>query len=209
MFSLPRKELFEIGFKQREIEKVIAFGSAVTPVFQRDISSKLDMLVDMCAGNGLCSFAFQFNGFAQQALMIDSRKPRRFDRLKTLFERYGFSYEYKEQSIDSSELKLNYGKQAIVSIHPCSELGDMVIELGVSLGIPFAIMTCCHKKVEKAKRYRLKNHPDPRLHLYREPADYFDAVRQRFVEEQGWKCYSERVPEKITRKNHIIIGVRR
>ena len=67
-------------------------------------------------------------------------------------------------------------------------------------------MPCCHKN--ENKKYRLRNPPDPRLMLYDERADYFDLVRQRFIEEQGWVCHFKEIPRKITEKNHVLIAIK-
>mgnify|MGYP007051604045 CR=1 FL=1 len=69
-------------------------------------------------------------------------------------------------------------------------------------------MTCCHKRIEQAFHYKLRNPPDPRLMLYNERADYFDLARQRYIEEQGWTCYWEEIPKEITIKNHILIAIK-
>ena len=196
----------EIGFKKKELEKVLAFGSVVEKYIRKDT----DTIIDLCSGNGLCGFAFQFNNLARKSLMIDIKQPKRFERIKRLFEDYGFKYEYFILDINADDFKLKdfYGLKDsfILSIHPCSDLGDRVIELALDSKIPFALMTCCHKV--KNKKYTLKNPPDPRLMLYEEPADYFDLVRKRHIEEKGWKCYWEEIPKEITPKNHVLIGVK-
>ena len=211
MFSLPTNELYEIGFKDKEIQKVIAFGSIVAPILNNYSSKKLSTIIDLCSGNGLSSFAFQFNNLANKSLMIDIKKPKRFDKIKKLFEAYGFEYSYPIEDITSEEFQLSnfckLEKSAIVSIHPCSRLGDKVIDIALRSELPFALMTCCHQV--KREKYKLNNPPDPRLMLYDEPTDYYDLVRQRYIEEQGWDCYWKEIPKEITEKNHVLIGLKK
>lgn len=211
MFSLPINELYEIGFKDREIQKVIAFGSIVASTFNNYSSEKLSTIIDLCSGNGLSSFAFQFNNLANKSLMIDIRKPKRFEKIKKLFEAYDFEYNYPIEDINSEDFQLSnfckLEKSAIVSIHPCSRLGDKVIDIALKSKIPFALMTCCHQI--KRERYKLNNPPDSRLMLYDESADYYDLVRQRYIEEQGWNCYWKEISKKITPKNHVLIGLKK
>ena len=208
MFSLPREELGAIGFRKRETMKVLEFMSVVAPVLGMP-ERKISALIDLCSGNGLTGFAFQFNGLAEKSLMVDVMKPPRFVRLEGLFKKYGLEYEHQVGDIMEETFGLegvfNGEDSAIVSIHPCSELGDRVIDLGLQHNIPFALMPCCHRV--KGQPYVLSNPPDPRLMLYDEPADYRDLVRQRYVEEKGGDCYWREISKKITEKNHVLIGV--
>lgn len=206
----PDRELVEIGFKEREIKKIHAFYSAVMPVFQEHFSSKLDRIVDLCSGNGLCSFIFQCNDTAEETLLVDVKITQHFKRLRQLFKKYQFKSDFIQEDINSQDFNLDFSnkrEEAIVSVHPCSELGDKVIDLGLKYRVPFALMTCCHKRAESAFRYSLKNPPDTRLLLYSEPSDYFDLRRQRHIEEQGMHCLLKEIPDSITKKNHILVGI--
>ena len=132
MISLPVKELSDLGFKKREMQKIISFISVVKPFFE-EYFRKPFFLIDLCAGNGLASFWFHFNGMIERCVMVDLKIPPRFYRLKKLFEDYGFAHDYPERDICSGDFDLDClldrEDKAVVSIHPCSELGDRVIEL--------------------------------------------------------------------------------
>lgn len=204
--TLPTSELSEIGFRGREVKKFLEFCCQTAQVL-REAVGDIELLVDLCAGNGLGSFVFQFNGLARESLMIDSTQPPRFRRLRRLFRQYELAHEYCLADLKSEEFSLDVGSRqaAIIAVHPCSELADRVIKIGLQYKLPFALMTCCHKR--DRVRYELKDPPDTRLLLYDEPADYFDLVRQRYIEEQGWQCHRLEIPKRISAKNHILIGV--
>jgi hypothetical protein len=207
MFSLPIDEIGAIGFRERETKKVLEFMSVVAPVLGIP-ERKVDTLIDLCSGNGLTGFAFQFNHLVKKSLMVDVMKPPRFVRLEELFKKYGLKYEHQIGDITEETFGLegfDKNNSLIVSVHPCSELGDRVIELGLKNNIPFALMPCCHRV--KGQPYKLSNPPDPRLMLYDEPADYRDLVRQRYIEEKGWDCHWREISKEITEKNHVLIGV--
>ncbi|MBS3166821.1 hypothetical protein J4403_01275 [Candidatus Woesearchaeota archaeon] len=196
MISLPTRELLDLGFKNQELQKVTYFISAINPFFLN-----YNLLIDLCAGSGLCSLGFLYNGLVKQSLMVDKKIPLRFHKLQKLFDKY--EIEYIEKSI-YEKLDLSTEKSFIVAIHPCSELGDKIIEIGLENEISFAIMPCCHKN--QNLKYHLQNPPDSRLMLYKEKADYFDLVRQRYIIENKRKCYWQEIPKKITQKNHILIS---
>ena len=84
-FSLPADDLVRLGFGHREILKFSCFGDVVAPVFQERVGD-IGLLVDLCAGNGLGSFSFHYNGIARESLMIDSVQPPRFKKLEKLFQ---------------------------------------------------------------------------------------------------------------------------
>ncbi len=116
------------------------------------------------------------------------------------------NFTYREEDIASREFLLrekDIEGSFIVSIHPCGKLSDRVIELGLNYGLPFALMTCCHQNGYLVPS--LRNSPDPRLLLYEEPADYFDLVRKRYIEESGRQCKLLEIPRSITPKNHILL----
>jgi len=201
MIDLPEQELFQLGFKPKDISKCLAFTSVIAPILPKSRT-----IVDICSGNGLASFAFLYNRLAEQALMFDIRFPNKSRLTRELFNKYGFGYDFVQGSIEGDDFLelLPRSDVSIISVHPCSELGDRVIEIGLKTRTPFALMTCCHKT--KPPQYRLQNPPDPRLMLYNEPADYFDLLRQRHIEEQGWQCHRKEISRRITDKNHILIG---
>jgi len=202
---LPLDELAEIGFAGREVEKFLRFTEEVNSVPEVK-GREFGHVVDLCAGNGLGAFTFQYNGLAKKSLMSDVRKPPRFNRLSGLFRKYGLSYEYHIKDIHSEDFQLGDLRNdgLIISIHACAELADRVIDIGLNSNVPFAVMPCCHRST--GKKYDLQRPPDPRLLRYEDPADYFDLVRRTHIEESGWTCYWREVPQEITKKNHVLIG---
>lgn len=207
MLSLPFGELSKRGFKERELEKFLAFCNAVHPAFlESQRLDNIDYIIDLCSGNGLGAFTFLFNKIGREALLIDKTIPKRFNKLSDLFK--SGSFNYKKQDILSEEVKLPEGAKAdntlIISVHPCAELTDKVIEIGLNKKIPFAILTCCHRSEKPA--YKLSNPPDSRLQLYDSPGDYFDEVRAQYIRERGWRCSLLKIDKRITEKNKVIVG---
>jgi len=196
---LLREELILIGFRDKEIEKVNQFYNLVS----NKISGKFDTLIDICAGNGLASFIFQYYGFAEKSLMIDIKRPKRFFKLEDLFKKYNLNYSYTEKDI-LKDIEIARGSNVIISIHRCSYLSDKVIDIGLKHQLPFALMTCCHNC--KIKDYKLVKKVDKRMLLYEEKEDYFDLVRKKYIEEHGRFCEFLEVSKKITPRNHVLIS---
>jgi hypothetical protein len=193
------------GFQSRGLAKVYYFVSNVAPYL---ISRS--RTVDLCSGNGLCSFVFIHEGFAKRALIIDRKFPKSFERIKALFEGHNLNPQYVEEDLNKLSPELfNPCEDFLISIHPCGNLADKIIQIGLDLNIPFALMTCCHLRQDKSFHYSLKNPPDSRLMIYDEPQDYHDLIRQRYIEERGWICHRREIPKRITPRNHILIGLPR
>ncbi|MBI3334688.1 hypothetical protein HYZ97_04320 [Candidatus Pacearchaeota archaeon] len=76
---LPELILMQRGFSAQELAKVQAFYDVV----QQNIALPVATIVDACAGSGLCSLAF-LQRDASHAILIDSRKPKRFQRIADL-----------------------------------------------------------------------------------------------------------------------------
>lgn len=200
--DVPFNELIDLGFKEQELKKVYGFCSVINPFF-----IKIDRVLDICAGKGLLSFLLLYNGIARESFMVDKKKPFRFRRLEKLFYNYSLNYTYTEEDIFSEDYVIkNNGNSLVVAIHACGNLTDRIIELSLKQTLPFAIMPCCHRTIERSIRYQLRNPPDPRLKLYKRKEDYFDLLRQRYIEEHGWSCYIREIDEKITPRNKIIIA---
>jgi hypothetical protein len=201
MYSLPEQELLDLGFEQRNIKKCLEFLSVTNGAIQGE------RVVDLCCGNGLCGFSFLYNGLAERGILVDKRFPSKSKKLESLARKYNLDMQFVEADITGGSF-LGEGlsdNSFIVAIHPCSYLGDKVIGIGIENQTPFSLMTCCH--MTKPFEYDLVNPPDPRLMLYDKPSVYFDLVRQRHIEEQGWKCVRGEISEDVTEKNQVIIGL--
>mgnify|MGYP006288269431 CR=1 FL=1 len=202
MFSLPRKELKSVGFNDQEIKKVIAFGEIVASKFPKSPNT-----VDLCAGSGICAFFLLYNGLADKVTLVDVRKPLKFLDFEELFRKRDFNFKYITADIRKPEFSIegiSPKTNLITSIHPCGYLADSVIRLALQSNSHLALMTCCHRV--RSPKYDLENPPDPRLMLYEEPSDYYDLVRQRFIQEQGWECDWKEIPRKITPRNHVLVA---
>jgi len=200
------KELTDLGFKEREIEKVNTFIFMVSPVLKSHLGNSFE-IYDLCSGNGLTSFMFLLLSLAGKSVMYDTRQTNKFIKLQKLFRTHRFDYQFHQQDINLPiYLSQNKNKKAIISIHPCAGLADRVIQISLDSKLPFALMTCCHKQIESVS-YTLRNPPDSRLMLYEETSDYIDLVRQRYIEERGWFCYRFEIDKRISPRNHILVGV--
>lgn len=200
MFTLE-DELVSCGFSKREIDKIYAFYYIV----KSRINRRFEKILDLCAGNGLAGFLFNYYGFAERSIMVDIKKPRKASKIEKLSEKYELRCNYLKADINNLKFLEFENDVFIAAVHPCGELSDIIMKKAIKSGLPFAIMTCCHES--QPYSYNLQNPPDPRLMMYGENADYFDLVRKIYAEEHGFKCDLLEIPRKITPKNHVLIGI--
>jgi len=203
MFTL-QEELNLLGFDDKELNKFYSFHDLV----RSQVKGKFEQVIDLCAGNGLGGFLFNYYWFAEKSILVDIKKPKRFSKIAGLFKKYEMNFEYLEHDVNKLSIKeiAQARNSFIIGIHTCGSLSDRILQVAVENNIPFALMPCCHENDFRA--YRLQSPPDPRFLMYPDKADYFNLVRLQYAREKGYSCDILEISRKITPKNKVLIGVK-
>jgi hypothetical protein len=123
-------------------------------------------LYDICAGNALTSVIAAFLLPIDQAIAIDKNpRERKWDLVKD------FSYDIK----NIRKLEPNYFEKdsIIISVHPCRDLAERVIELyNESEASHLILMPCCVGNIDKRHQFAIKALKDKYLAWTFQLADY-------------------------------------
>ncbi|MBT4539761.1 hypothetical protein HOC32_05725 [Candidatus Woesearchaeota archaeon] len=183
-----------ISKKQKRANKrALAFFEKVEP-FSTYFSFPYTV-VELCAGNGNVGKLFSEKA---EVVFVDQRKVRGLDRVVSTMDQPTIFI----QDIRDYELP---DKSAVVAVHACGYLTDIIIEKSVINRSPLAVIPCCYPT--KSWSYDLKSPPDPRLLNYPKREDYIDTVRTRFLIERGYDVTVTTIDKKITPMNTILIGI--
>ncbi len=85
----------------------------------------------------------------------------------------------------------------VVSVHACGRLTDVVLQRAADARARVAVLPCCHD-VRVSDAGALSGWMDDALAI--------DAVRARRLSSQGYRIWTQRIPEDITPKNRLLIG---
>ncbi|HII71167.1 TPA: methyltransferase [Candidatus Woesearchaeota archaeon] len=171
------------------------FHAIAGPIFREAIGERYS-LAEICCGNGNAGRMFQHD--AGRLVFVDVKKVRGLDRTLGSIE---VEHEVSLEGLQRYEIR----EDAVIAVHACGTLTDMILEKAVRARAAVAVMPCCYGK--KRWNYRLEEEPDPRLLLYPRSIDYIDAVRVQFLKEQGYRAGIRRLDARITPMNNIIIGI--
>jgi hypothetical protein len=85
----------------------------------------------------------------------------------------------------------------VVSSHACGALTDLVLARAAAARARVAVLPCCHD---------LDAGDDGRLSGWVDGAVAVDIVRAVRIEQQGYRIWTQAIPEGITPKNRLLIG---
>jgi hypothetical protein len=84
-----------------------------------------------------------------------------------------------------------------VSSHACGALTDRVLARAVAARARVAVLPCCHN---------LDSGDDGGLAGWVDGAVAIDIVRAMRLEQQGYRSWTQAIPEDITPKNRLLLG---
>lgn len=180
---LPRKELFESWEMARRVRRVVRGGR----------------VVDLGAGHGL---------LAQTMLLLDDSSPSALVVDKTPapsaakvheaivgeWPRLAGRVTFVAGALDSVEVAAT---DIVVSSHACGALTDRVLERAAAARARVAVMPCCHD-LDVSDSGDLSGWLDATLAI--------DVVRALELREQGYRVWTQMIPEEITPKNRLLLG---
>jgi len=85
----------------------------------------------------------------------------------------------------------------VVSSHACGALTDLVLARAAAARARVAVLPCCHD---------LDSGDDGGLAGWVDGAVAIDIVRAMRLEQQGYRIWTQAIPEGITPKNRLLIG---
>ncbi len=199
----------EAGIEHKEIEEARYFHNQVKKVLsQRSVSYNL--LNNFFCGNDLVTWFWLAENRHLYSVSYDLRRTNKSDRLREKvennFPELALRNKFLEVDLTTSWPAEEDNKNSLtIAIHACGNLSDIFIRNCTDQRIPFAIAPCCHRKdlfVLTPKNYPLcKNYQESSFDLYQ------DMTRIQFAKEKKYSLEIRYLPEKITPKNRIIIGV--
>jgi len=180
---LPRKELYEAWETARRVRRLFRGGR----------------IVDLAAGHGLLAqLMLILDDTSPCAVAVDAVVPPSaatlHERLVERWPRLAGRVTFVARPVDVVEILPG---DIVVSVHACGELTDVVLQRATSARARVAVLPCCHDvKVCDAGA----------LSGWMEDALAIDVVRARRLVQQGYRIWTQRIPEDITPKNRLLIG---
>lgn len=181
---LPRKELYESWDVASRIRRRVR-GRPV---------------LELAAGHGLVAWLLLLlDPETPRARCVDRRKPASADRLEeALVARWPrLAGRVRWEVGDMARCTADAG-ELVVSVHACGALTDRVLDIALAARTAVAVLPCCQDE-GRCDSAGLK--------AWMEIGVAVDAVRAVRLREAGYRVYLRTIPEEITPKNRLIIGV--
>jgi hypothetical protein len=181
---LPRKELYESWEVARRVRRLLPGGR----------------VIDVGGGHGLLAGALLLlDDSSPSACVVDPALPpshaRVHDALVAAWPRLAGRVMFVPQSLDAFEVS---AEDLIVSSHACGALTDGVLDRAISVRARVAVLPCCHD-LARLESGGLAGWVDPTLAI--------DLVRATRLREQGYRIWTQTIPDRITPKNRLLIGI--
>ncbi len=181
---LPRKELYEAWEVARRTRRRCRGGR----------------VVDVGGGHGLLAhLMLLLDDTSPGAVVIDPAPPPSCAviaaSLVEVWPRLSGRVHYEARSLD--EAALDPG-DVVVSSHACGALTDAVLEAATAARARVAVLPCCHD-AETCDAGPLVGWMDLALAV--------DSVRAVRLEAHGYRVWTQTIPEAITPKHRLLIGV--
>jgi hypothetical protein len=183
---LPRKELFESWEMARRVRRLLRGGR----------------VVDLGAGHGLLAQAMLLlDDSSPSALVVDKAPALSAARVHAAivgeWPRLAGRVTFVAGALDSVAIAAT---DVVVSSHACGALTDCVIERAAAAGARLAVMPCCHG---------LGVSDSGDLSGWLDATAAIDVVRALKLRDQGYRIWTQVIPEAITPKNRLLIAAPR
>ncbi len=180
---LPRKELFESWEMARRVRRLLR-GRRV---------------VDVAGGHGLLAgILLLLDNSSPSAVVVDTALPpshtKVYEALVGVWPRLAGRVTFLEQPLEHTDIASD---DLVVSSHACGALTDRVLERAVSVRARVAVLPCCHN---------LDTLEDGNLAGWVDPSLAIDLVRAMRLRQQGYRIWTQTIPQRITPKNRLLIG---
>jgi hypothetical protein len=180
---LPRKERYEAWEVARRVRRLFRGGR----------------VIDLGAGHGLLAqIMLLLDDSSPEGLVVDTALPpsasKVHDALVGVWPRLSGRVSYVASSVDDIEI---LSSDVVVSSHACGALTDRVLRRATEARARVAVLPCCHD-LETCDAGDLEGWvPTPVA---------IDIVRAVRLQRQGYRIWTQTIPETITPQNRLLLG---
>jgi hypothetical protein len=183
---LPRKELYESWEVARRVRRRVRGRRVVELAAGHALVAHLLLLLDDTSG---------------AAVAVDPKPVPSAVRLhEALLERWPRLAGRVERRLEDLQAVPVSAADLVVSVHACGALSDLVIERGISVRAPVALLPCCHDAGTCDTGGLLGFLPVPLA---------VDATRVARLRAAGYDVSTQTIPAEITPHNRLILGLPR
>ena len=180
---LPRKELYEAWEMARRVRRLFRGGR----------------VVDLGGGHGLLAQAMLLlDNSSPSALVVDTAVPpsgaKVHAALVEAWPRLAGRIAFVDSPLEDVEVQ---STDVVVSCHACGDLTDRVLDRAASARARVAVLPCCHN-LATCDSGPLAGWVDRPLAI--------DILRALRLERQGYRVWTQTIPEAITPKNRLLLG---
>ena len=181
---LPRKELFEAWEVARRTRRLFRGGR----------------VVDLAGGHGLLAqIMLLLDDSSPEACVVDPAIPPSstalHDALVREWPRLAERVHFVASPIESFAM---LESDVAVSSHACGALTDEILRHAINVRARVAVLPCCHD-FETCDAGPLTGWVDQSLAI--------DIMRATRLEQQGYRVWTQTIPEEITPKHRLLLGV--
>jgi hypothetical protein len=183
---LPRKELFESWEVARRVRRRVRGGR----------------VVDLACGHGLVALLMLvLDDTSPSALAVDPRIPPSAAKLARAMEEEWPRLAGRVTYVTSALEEVPLGPEdVVVSAHACGALTDQVLARAIEGRARVAVLPCCHD-AQVSDTGGVDGWVDAALAI--------DVTRAARLRAAGYVVHAQRIPEEITEKNRLLLGVPR
>jgi SAM-dependent methyltransferase len=180
---LPRKELYEAWEVARRVRRRFRGGR----------------IVDLACGHGLLAqILLLLDDSSPEALAVDQRLPKSATTLEASLRAAWSRLQGRVRFIETDLKNVPLHRDdLVVSVHACGGLTDLILERAVEAGARVAVLPCCHD-LKDADLGGLEGWMDGPLAM--------DAARVARLRSQGYRVFTQLIPEAITPKNRLLLA---
>jgi hypothetical protein len=181
---LPRKELYEAWETARRVRRLFRGGR----------------VVDLAGGHGLLAqVMLLLDDSSPSAIVVDKTLPassaRLHEALVDAWPRLAGRVSFVERALDEVEI---FSTDIVVSSHACGRLTDLVLDRAVAARARVGVLPCCHD-LARSDAGELTGWVDGPLAI--------DIVRALRLKQQGYRVWTQTIPDAITPKNRLLLGM--
>jgi hypothetical protein len=180
---LPRKELYEAWEMARRVRRLFRGGR----------------VVDLGGGHGLLAqVMLLLDDSSPDAVVVDRILPpssaKLHEALVGAWPRLSGRIAFVAGTIDDFQM---LQADLVVSSHACGALTDRILARAATARVRVAVLPCCHD---------LDSGDGGGLGGWLDGAVAIDVVRATRLAQQGYRIWTQTIPEKITPKNRLLMG---
>jgi hypothetical protein len=180
---LPRKELYEAWEVARRVRRLLRGGR----------------VLDLGGGHGLLAqVMLLLDDTSPNAVVVDKTLPassaKLHDAIVATWPRLDGRVQFVAADTDHVDI---VHTDMVVSSHACGALTDLVLTRAAAARARVAVLPCCHN-LDSVEAGHLSGWVDGALAT--------DVMRALRLEQQGYRIWTQTIPEGITPKNRLLIG---